>query len=155
MFFKDKEIRSLKLSPNFTEMIERPYEELLGKTMYDLFPSDFAMKIIDDDKQVLKERKPKFVEEEFNGKNYLTVKFPIIIDGEAKYLAGFTMDITQNKIAEEELRANKHLFQTLATNAPVGIFRTDKDGLTTYVNPKWSELSGMPADEAMGKDWLS
>ena len=155
MFFKDKETRALKLSPNFSEMIERPYEELLGKTMYDLFPSEFAQKIIDDDKQILTDKKPKILEEDFNGKKYLTVKFPIIIDGDPKYLAGFTMDITQSKTAEEELRASKHLFQTLATNAPVGIFRTDKNGLTTYVNPKWCELSGLTAEKAMGKGWLS
>lgn len=155
MFFKDKETRALKLSPNFSEMVERPYEELLGKTMYDLFPSEFAQKIIDDDKQILTDKKPKILEEDFNGKKYLTVKFPIIIDGDPKYLAGFTMDITQSKTAEEELRASKHLFQTLATNAPVGIFRTDKNGLTTYVNPKWCELSGLTAEKAMGKGWLS
>jgi PAS domain S-box-containing protein len=155
MFFKDKDIRSLKLSPNFSEIIGLPYEELLGKTMYDLFPSEFAKKIIEDDKQILKDRKPKFIEEDFNGKKYLTVKFPVIIDGDPKYLAGFTMDITQRKIAEEALLASEHLFQTLTTNAPVGIFRTDKNGLTTYVNPRWCELSGLSAEKAMGKDWLN
>jgi len=155
MFFKDKDIRMLKLSPNFTDLINRPYEEMLGKTMFDLYPPDLAQKIVDDDKQMLADKKPRFIEEELNDKKFLTVKFPIIINGETKYLAGFTIDITQSKIAEEELSANKHLFQTLATNAPVGIFRTDKNGLTTYVNPKWCELAGLPAEKAMGRDWLN
>jgi PAS domain S-box-containing protein len=46
------------------------------------------------------------------------------------------------------------LFQTLAEVSPVGIFRTKPDGYTTYVNPKWSELSGLKFEEALGDNWL-
>lgn len=53
------------------------------------------------------------------------------------------------KIKESEKR-----YQTLSENSPVGIFRTRPDGYTTYVNPRWSELSGLSVDEAIGYGWI-
>lgn len=70
------------------------------------------------------------------------------------YYEGFVHDITNRKRAEESLRESELLFHTLAQNSPVGIFRTREDGYTTYVNPKWCQLSGMSEEEAIGDGWL-
>lgn len=43
--------------------------------------------------------------QEFNGKHFTTIKFPIYIDGKSKYLAGYTIEITDRKIAERALKA--------------------------------------------------
>jgi PAS domain S-box-containing protein len=58
------------------------------------------------------------------------------------------------KKADEALRESKQLFQTLAQVSPTGIFRTRIDGYTTYVNPKWIELSGLKLEEALGDGWI-
>lgn len=71
-----------------------------------------------------------------------------------EYICGFGEDITESKKAEIRLQQSEQLFQNLARMAPVGIFRTRPDGYTTYVNPKWSELSGLQLGEAMGNNWL-
>jgi PAS domain S-box-containing protein len=39
--------------------------------------------------------------------------------------------------------------------APVGIFRTDVNGVTNYVNPRYCEISKMNSEEAMGNGWLN
>jgi PAS domain S-box-containing protein len=39
--------------------------------------------------------------------------------------------------------------------SPVGIFRTDAEGQTTYVNPRWCQISGLAAPDALGDGWLS
>jgi PAS domain S-box-containing protein len=64
------------------------------------------------------------------------------------------LDITERKKSEEALKKTQQLFQILAQASPVGIFRTKSDGSTTYVNPKWLELSGLTNDEAIGFGWL-
>jgi diguanylate cyclase (GGDEF)-like protein/PAS domain S-box-containing protein len=56
--------------------------------------------------------------------------------------------------AERALRESEARFQLLANVAPVGIFRTDKNGSTTYVNRRWTEISGLTADRALGDGWL-
>jgi len=88
-------------------------------------------------------------------------KFPIEIScyklsyGGIDYNCTFVRDITERKKAEEELRKSEQLFNTLAKISPVGIFRTDPNGKTTYVNPKWSQLSGLSSEQAMGDNWLA
>lgn len=105
VFFKDKQIRSLRLSRNFEQMLGRPLEELLGKTMDEIFPSDFAKKMVADDLMVLKKGKQIEIEEELNGRYYSTTKFPIYIDGKPMYLAGYTIDITSRKLAGDTIKA--------------------------------------------------
>lgn len=57
---------------------------------------------------------------------------------------------TQNELQDSERR-----YQVLAESAPVGIFHTDETGYTTYVNPRWKEISGMKESSALGDDWLA
>jgi PAS domain S-box-containing protein len=104
IFFKDSEIRALKLSRNYEQMLGRPLDELLGKTMDDLFPSDLAKKMVADDINTLTNREIVIVDEELNGRFYTTIKFPIIIDGTPKYLAGYTIDMTEKRLAEKALK---------------------------------------------------
>jgi two-component system cell cycle sensor histidine kinase/response regulator CckA len=56
--------------------------------------------------------------------------------------------------AEKALRESERRFQKLTEISPVGIFQTDAEGSTTYVNPRWSQISGMSKEEALGTGWL-
>jgi PAS domain S-box-containing protein len=67
---------------------------------------------------------------------------------------GAVQDITEKKLAEDDLKKSQRLFQSLAASSPVGIFRTDAEGNTTYVNPKWCQMSGMSRTKALGDGWL-
>ncbi len=53
------------------------------------------------------------------------------------------------------LQESERTYQTLARISPVGIFRTDLNGSTTYVNPQWCQISGLSADQALGDGWLA
>lgn len=102
VFFKDKDIRPIRLSKNYEQMLGMPLDHLLGKTMDQLFPSDLAKSMIEDDKKILNKGKNVEIEEELNGRHYFTTKFPIFINGKPQYLAGYTIDITERRQAEEE-----------------------------------------------------
>jgi PAS domain S-box-containing protein len=104
VFFKDENIRSLRLSRNFESMLNKPLSELLGKNMEELFPSELAKSMIEDDKRILFGNEKVTVEEEFNNRNYNTIKFPIHIEGKPTYLAGYSIDITERKKIETELK---------------------------------------------------
>jgi len=49
IFFKDKDIRSINLSRNYEKMLGMPVENLLGKTMDEVFPPDPAASMTEDD----------------------------------------------------------------------------------------------------------
>ena len=104
VFFKDENMRALRLSRNYEAMLGMPVAEMLGRTMEELFPSELAKRMVADDMRIMKEGKATTIEEEFNGRLYSTIKFPILIEGEPRFLAGYTMDITDRNRAEEELK---------------------------------------------------
>ncbi len=81
-----------------------------------------------------------------------------VVKDEQDQLIGFlgiNRDISDKKQAEADLRESEERYQTLAKISPVGIFRTDLNGDTTYVNPKWCEISGLSPEEALGDGWLN
>lgn len=128
VFFKDRKIRSIKLSKNYEQMLGMPLDDILGKTMDELFPPDLTESMIADDRKILNEGKQVVVEEELNGRYYTTTKFPIFIDGKPLYLAGYTMDITERRKAEDALRNSEaklrdrnNFIQTVLDNLPIGL----------------------------------
>lgn len=64
------------------------------------------------------------------------------------YLADFTWDIIQRKQAEEELQKLSQAVE----QSPVSVVITDTQGTIQYVNPKFSELTGYTAAEAIGQN---
>ncbi|MBK9391186.1 MAG: response regulator [Bacteroidetes bacterium] len=102
-FFKDNEARPIRLSKNYDQLLCRPVSEVLGKSMFDIFPHDLAKSMIDDDLKVIREKIPVKKEEEFNGLIFETTKFPIQISPDMTYIAGFTIDITEKKKYDEAL----------------------------------------------------
>jgi PAS domain S-box-containing protein len=67
---------------------------------------------------------------------------------------GMVHDITERKQAEEALRASEKRFYELAQLAPVGIFAGDAMGNVTYVNQRWSEITGWPLEQGLGVKWM-
>lgn len=62
-----------------------------------------------------------------------------------------------DKLVDEKillLQTSERRYQTLTEVSPVGIFHTDINGNTTYVNPAWCRISGMPYDKALGNGWF-
>lgn len=57
--------------------------------------------------------------------------------------------------AEREVVESEIRYHTLTEYSPVGIFRTDATGYTTFVNPSWCKISGLSFEEAIGNGWLN
>jgi PAS domain S-box-containing protein len=134
VFFKDDQTRSVRLSKNYEQMLGRPLPDLLGKTMDELFPSDLAKSMTADDLRILREGRQVEVVEELNGRIYKTVKFPIQVKERSRWLAGYTIDITEQKQIEEALRASEERLRTVTENAPDTILLVDRQGLIQFIN---------------------
>ena len=154
IFFKDKNIRALRLSNNFEQLIGLPLNEIIGKSMDEIFPSDFAKKMIADDQRILINREPAIIDEELNGRFYTTIKFPIIIDDEPQYLAGYTIDITDRKKAEDTLRSSEERLKILFNYAPEAYYLSDFSGTFVDGNIAAEKLLGYNKNEIIGKSFL-
>lgn len=151
VFVKDAQIRPVYLSRNYEQMLGMPLSAVLGKTMDELFPGEMANKMIEDDKQVLRAGKPCEVVEEFAGKTFVTTKFPIFIEGQAAFVAGFTMDITTQKKMEQSLLEKNLQLQTVIEMLPDLFYFKDMDRRYTIVNKALEAFVGLPAEEILGR----
>jgi PAS domain S-box-containing protein len=96
------ESRVLHASENFQQMIGVAGSAMVGKTMTDLFSADIAAKITADDLAVVTCGEMITVDEDLNGRNYTSLKFPIS-QGTKTLLGGYTIDVTERTQAERTL----------------------------------------------------
>ena len=95
--------RVIVASENYVDMIGVPGSQMAGKSMHDLFPAEHADKFTADDWFVASSGQILHLDEDLNGRHYTTFKFPIIL-GDRTLLAGYTIDITERRRAEDERR---------------------------------------------------
>ncbi len=70
------------------------------------------------------------------------------VDKKLTYMAGMVVDITERKLAEEQLRQLSRAVE----QSSASIVITDPAGNITYVNPKFSAVTGYSFAEALGKN---
>jgi PAS domain S-box-containing protein len=144
VYFKDHDLRAIRVSSNFEQLLRRPVKEILGKQSHELFSPALAAAIDADDRAVLAGERTISVDEELNGRHYTTIKFPIHLAGKPAYLAGFTIDITDRKRAEEALRERTAQFQAFMDNVPSMAIIKDEQFRPLYFNK--AMLDAFPAD---------
>src|SRR5262249_22660343 len=59
--------------------------------------------------------------------------------------------VTEERRALEALRESEKRLQRLARAVPVGIFRIDHRARHVYLHERWSQLPGIPVEQALGK----
>jgi len=79
------------------------------------------------------------------------IVFTRAADGKPEQILGTAIDITQTKLAKEELHRREETFRTLAENSPDLIARFDRELRHVYVNPAIEHSTGMPASAFIGK----
>ena len=52
-----------------------------------------------------------------------------------------------------ELKTSADQLRLLTEAAPIGIFQTDAQNRYVYTNPRWTEITGIPREEAEGQEW--
>jgi two-component system, sensor histidine kinase and response regulator len=76
--------------------------------------------------------------------------YPIEIKGEI-VICGIAQDVTEHKRAEEILREQLYIIETITSTATDAIFMTDAERRLTFVNPAGERMFGFSFDELRGK----
>ncbi len=124
-------------------------EELIGKSMEELFPPEFAAKTSGADRQVVSDGTPLQTEEHLDGKTYSTIKFPIHQGGKT-LLAGYSIDITERRQMVETLQENERRYRILFEKSPLAMISFDSSGTIIDCNEKFVEMMGSSRDKLIG-----
>ncbi len=136
-------------SENYQELLGIPSSEMLGKSITELFPTALAQKIIADNWEVIRSGRVAKVVEHFNDKVYYSIKFPIEQGGKT-LLAGYTIDITEQKHLEVELQRKNNQLAMATHLAKVVPWELDVTRLEFIFNDQFYSLFGTTADREKG-----
>ena len=71
--------------------------------------------------------------------------------GDRNNFVGFIVDISERKKAETALKSSEHRFRDIAEIAGDWIWETDKDGRYTYFSDQMENITGLNAENLLGK----
>ena len=63
-------------------------------------------------------------------------------------------EITEKRKAEISLRESEELFRTVSEAAPIGIYRSGRDGNASFMNPALLEIFGLSREAGKDKAWV-
>jgi PAS domain S-box-containing protein len=132
-------------------------EDLLGKSVFDLYPRNLAEIYHADDlatlagQSVLNREEPS-VDASGNQRWYLTTKVPLHDrTGKVSGLVGISRDITERRQAEEAFRKGQQLLRAIIDNSPAVIYVKDLEGRYLLVNRRYGELFHLGVEAVLGK----
>ena len=91
--------------------------------------------------------------EEVNLLQHLATQVAIALQQATAY-EQIQTELQERRKVELALIDSQNRYINLTANAPVGIFRTDKEGNCVFVNKCWCDITGFTLEDALGKGWI-
>jgi PAS domain S-box-containing protein len=154
---KDTEGRFTFASPSFCELLEKPLDDVLGKTDFDFYPAEFAEKYRADDLRVTEQLQvinDVEVNQRADGQHtYVQVIKMPILDKRGKVLGiqGIFWDVTARMQAEAQLRESEMRKRAILESAVDCIFFLDEQGVVVEVNRAALKTLQCTREDVMGR----
>lgn len=119
IYLKDREGNYLLANRQFLESFQLTEADIVGKQDQDIFPPEVAEELLNNDRQVLKNKSVLKFEEDVvlpdgNLRTYISIKAPLIDEQGAVYaVCGISTDISEQKATEVELRESAERERTI------------------------------------------
>lgn len=157
IFYKNKNGKIKLANQAFAKALHTTKEQLIGKTVFDLYSKKIAHAMKNDDLIVMKTKKPKLAiieayESPTGIKWIKTDKIPSYSqNGKVNGIIGFSEDITERKKAQEELIESEQKYRMLIETAAEGIVLTQPYGKFIFTNNKFAQMTGYTLKEILKK----
>lgn len=121
---------------------------LIGTSVWTLFPPDVKEKRQKVFNDVIHNKEVAFIEDKRVGRWQEIVLYPVLEDGQVTMVLAHAWDTTHQKIEQTHI----HTLSRALENSSSLVIITDLYGNITYVNPKFSEVTGYSFEEAIGEN---
>ncbi len=145
-------------------LLGKPAEQCLGRKPQELYLASFAQQYLEDDEEVIRTGETSDVVRECRfcdgGRlRYVEMVRQPVRNGKGSIVGvqSIFWDVTDKKLAEEDLKQTKAQLETVLCSVPSGIIAMDAQGRFTIINPKAEEVLGFTQEEARGmpvKDYI-
>jgi len=162
IYFKDSQARYvLNNRAHLLSLGVDKQEDIIGKTTFDLNPRELAEGYYSDEMKIIQNGEPLLNKEEVAVHRdtnerawHLTSKIPLFKEGKVIGIVCISRNITQQKIAQEQLRETAEKFQLIFENAFDGmsIYEENSDPLKRKLfdcNPRYAEMAGRSKEELL------
>ena len=78
---------------------------------------------------------------------------PDVLRAKVAFFAALFLRAETLAAEAREVQAHADQLRLLTEAAPIGIFQTDMDNRYIYTNPRWTEITGVGPEEAVGRKW--
>ncbi|MBN1531311.1 MAG: PAS domain S-box protein [Spirochaetes bacterium] len=129
-------------------------EEMLGRTMMEVYPGIEKTELFVHLRRCMEERGTHHMENQFVYPDDSAGWFQLSIQPVPEGLFILSIDITERKRAEEEVRRSEERFRTIIENINDVFFVLDTKGHFTYISPPIEAISGYRADEVVGREFV-
>lgn len=160
IFYKGTEGRYYGCNTAFANFIGLPKDEIIGKTVFDIAPKEFAQKYYEMDQEFFKN--PETQSYEYKVANQQGEIMDVIFyktairddDGNVVGLLGHMFDITNRKKLETELKKEKEIADFILDNSSILYVTLDVDGVITSVNKRACTVLELNKEQIIGKKWV-
>jgi PAS domain S-box-containing protein len=150
----------LSVNPQFEKIMGYPSREIIGQTDLEaglVIDEGSAQELIREiaDGKVVSNREIAF-RKKGGGETCMGLVSGTLgrFEGEPAIVLS-TRDITERREAQRLVRESEERFRSLASSAPIGIFRSDAAGRCTYTNPRWQQMTGLTFEQNLGDGWIA
>lgn len=151
-FLKDEQFRYLMVNEAYRRFLGKPLQDILGKDDFALLEPHVAKVCRQSDQQALMQNRLVVNIEPIGKQLYETRKFPVALPDGRIGVGAYIREITEQKRAEDALKASEQRFRSLtqSTSAAIFIYQGSK---FRYVNPICATLTGYTAEELLRMDF--
>ncbi len=158
-FVITSEGRYLYVNRAFAEGVGIAQEDIIGRTLWDVFPADEADQRFAVAKQVFRSGEQKVFDVRVprpDGDHYYQTTATPIRDetGTVLSMVCSSKEITERKRMEEAVRVTSRQYRAIVEDLPVVVCRFRKHGIVTFVNDNYCRAFHVRAEDILGKSFL-